>query len=132
MNGQFRPPLRGPWELKLKSGNWRTATKGWSVQPWQTTTMELDFTLSISTFAATEIFSIETMLGNKLSDIKWFSWQKSFKTTKILVLIWRVKFNIQIRCFQWITSMKGILWLIFLTMLQGNQIEYFSVKYFFL
>ena len=39
-----------------KSGNWKTVIKRSLLRPWKSTTMGLDFTLSISIFAANEFF----------------------------------------------------------------------------
>ena len=64
--------------LKQKSGNWKTVKIRSSLLPCQGTTGELDFMLWISIFAATEFFFTETMLENKLSDIKTIFFAKNF------------------------------------------------------
>ena len=63
--------------MKPKSGNWKTATTRLSLRLCQIITMELDFTLLIWTFAATECLLGETVLGNKLSNIKRYSLSKN-------------------------------------------------------
>ena len=68
--------------MKRKFGNWETVKIRSSLRPLNITTMGLDFMLWISIFAATEFFFTETMIGNKLSNIKRFSLQKSFKQPK--------------------------------------------------